>query len=91
VENVIAWYDPLIPPQELGDHYFWTNFILREYTGGGRKHYGSIEELQDTKGFDLKGEKGDKRVMLRNCVEPELGKYILDLAITPINLQKSIF
>jgi DNA (cytosine-5)-methyltransferase 1 len=92
VENVISWYDPLIPPNNIGDHYFWTNFILRSFDGGGRNHYGSIETLQKTKGFDLKKYKGiDKRKALRNCVEPELAKHILDLAINPIELQKSIF
>lgn len=34
VENVIAWYDPLIPPNKMADHYFWTNFILRDFAGG---------------------------------------------------------
>lgn len=89
VENVIAWYDPLIPPHNIADHYFWTNFIVRDFVGGGRNHMGSIDELQDTKGFDLTKYSGiDKRKTLRNCVEPELGKHILDLAINPITIKK---
>jgi len=92
VENVIAWYDPLIPPNEIADHYFWTNFILLPFTGNGRNHHGGVEGLQVTKGFNLEKYKGiDKIKILRNCVEPEVGKHILDLAINPINLQKSIF
>jgi len=39
-------------------------------------HNGSIEELQKRKGFDLTR----KDVVLRNCVESELGKHIFDSA-----------
>jgi len=27
VENVISYYEPLIKPQELSSHYFWSNFF----------------------------------------------------------------
>lgn len=30
VENVISYYDPLIRPRKLAEHYFWTNFPIRE-------------------------------------------------------------
>ena len=29
VENVKAYYDPLIRPQEAGRHYFWSNFNIQ--------------------------------------------------------------
>ena len=94
VENVIAFYEPLIPPNEVAKHWFWTNFILRDFAGGGRG-MGQDENLQDLyklKGFDLTPYKGiDKMKTIRNCVEPELGKHILDLAINPIQIQKTIF
>jgi len=35
-------------------------------------------------GFDLTGLKGNKRTMLRNCVNPLVGKYILDKAINQV-------
>ena len=94
VENVIGYYEPLIPPNEIADHYFWTNFILRDFHGEGRGmgQGDGIEKLQKIKGFDLSKYKGvDKRLLLRNCVEPELAKHILDLAINPIDFQKNIF
>jgi len=94
VENVIAYYEPLIKPYKMAKHYFWTNFILRDFVGEGRGMGmdETTEKLSKLKGFDLKNYKGiDKRLLLRNCVEPELAKHILDLAINPINLQKSIF
>lgn len=92
VENVKSWYEPLIAPFDLADHYFWANFIITPFKGGGRKHFGTLEELSELKGFPLEKLKGvDKRIALRNCVEPEVAKHILDLAINPIEIQKSIF
>ena len=90
VENVIAWYKPLIPPQEMASHYYWANFWIAEYLADSRKHNGKVDELQDRKGFDLKKYKGiDKIKALRNCVEPELGKHILDCAMG-LNKQKTL-
>ena len=85
VENVIAFYKPLIEPKEFERHWFWTNFTISQIeTGKSRSHYGSIEELQERKGFDISKYKGiDRRKTLRNCVEPDVGKHILDQAITP--------
>ena len=83
VENVIGFYEPLYPPHKVGGHYFWTNFHVSETSTESRDHYGSIEDLEKRKGFDLKNYKVNKRLVLRNCVEPELGKYILDFAINP--------
>ena len=91
VENVISFYDPLIPPQRLGGHYFWLNFFVPDtYTEPTRQHYGSIEQLQQRKGFDLSEyplTKHAQRLALRNCVEPELGKWIFDYAVNPIKKQ----
>ena len=79
VENVRAWYKPLIQPQELALHWFWANFEITPLKITSREHDGSIEKLQEKKGFNLDGMKGvDKRKILRNCVEPETGKHILD-------------
>lgn len=82
VENVISWYDPLITPSEMGGHYFWTNFYLPMFYTDTRKHEGTIEELQERKGFDLSKHSGvDKRLMLRDITEPELGSHILEWAL----------
>lgn len=91
VENVVSYYEPLIPPQHIADHYFWTNFLIPQIYTENRDHMGTIGSLQKRKGFDLSNYKGiDKRKALRNCVEPEVGKRILDFAITPIKLQKEL-
>ena len=79
VENVVSYYEPLYPPQEVDNHYFWTNFHIGSFTKGCREHYGGTKKLQENKGFDLSEYKGiDKIKILRNCVEPELGLHILN-------------
>ena len=87
VENVVSFYPPLIPPQEINKHYFWANFMISPIVKESRNHYGNIESLEDTKGFNLSSYKGiDKRKALRNCVEPETGKHILDCMLKPNTL-----
>lgn len=89
VENVISYYDPLIPPQNINNHYFWMNFLVPERRQKTRMHDSTIEELEKFKGFDLSEFAGiDKRKALRNCVEPETAEHILKFAINPIGVQK---
>jgi DNA (cytosine-5)-methyltransferase 1 len=79
VENVIAYYEALIRPQELGKHWFWSNFYIRPINLGDREHHSGNKKLEDKKGFDLSAYVGlDKRALLRNCVEPELGLHVLN-------------
>jgi DNA (cytosine-5)-methyltransferase 1 len=81
VENVIGWYEPLIKPFISGSHYFWSNFIIPNMTTKSREHYGSIQDLEKRKEFDLKNfDINEKRLILRNCVEPELGLDIFNAA-----------
>jgi len=80
IENVIGFYKPLIKPQEISKHYLWANFFINPLPKKDRQHQGSIKTLEIRKGFDLKDKKIAKRKVLRNCVEPELGKHILEEA-----------
>ena len=90
VENVISWYEPLIVPQIVQRHYFWTNFYLTPSKfekdtinlTGGRNENGKvqIERLQKVHDFDLSRYKIDKRLILRNCVNPKLGLHIFQEA-----------
>jgi DNA (cytosine-5)-methyltransferase 1 len=81
VENVVGWYEPLIKPYESGSHYFWANFIIPNLTTDSRKHYGSIQELEKRKDFDLESfDVTGKRLILRNCVEPEVGLDVFNAA-----------
>jgi len=76
IENVIAYYKPLIAPQEIAKHYFWANFLIRPLKIISRGHMLSNKELMKIKGFEI----NDKK-LLRNCTEPETGLHILDCAL----------
>lgn len=90
IENVVGFYEPLIKPQELEKHYWWTNFILTPFdTKKSREHQGSINSLSERKGFNIDKYKVAKRKALRNCAEPEIGLHILECAMG-LNRQKSL-
>lgn len=83
VENVIAWYKPLIQPFEIAKHWFWTNFYVNSIPNEGRG-MGNEESLEYhylQKGFDLSKYSGiDKMKTIRNCVEPKTGLHIFQEA-----------
>ncbi len=81
VENVVAYYEPLIKPMCFGGHWFWTNFAMPPFAGEtrGMGNNENIKARAEKLGFDLSKYKGiDKRLAIRDCTEPELGKHILD-------------
>ena len=88
VENVIPYYQPLIPAQKLGRHLLWCNFRL----GSFKKDYKSIRGnsmavLQERRGFDLSKFKIKQRkdTILLNCVDSDLGLYVLNCALNVPN------
>ena len=78
IENTIPYYDPLIKGQIVGGHILWANFLIPKFDIGNRNHRGgTVESLQKRKLMDLsKYDIPNKRQILRNCVEPELGLHI---------------
>jgi len=82
VENVKPYYKPLIDPTaKLHRHYFWSNIDIpyKDFIDT-RKHM-DIVGSSVVYGFDLnKYNIKDKRKILRNMVNPEVGLYILDCA-----------
>lgn len=79
IENVIPWYEPLIEPQKLGRHCFWSNLELPPIKFEARGFFDTGDGLAKELGYDTTNWKNvNKRLLLRNCVEPEVGKYILD-------------
>jgi len=98
VENVKSWYKPLIEPQVLQRHYFWSNKEIphKEFKkdfirlGGsgykGKPEWIQIKDLSERHRIQLPTEASNKRTLLRNCVSPEVGKHILD---NFINYQKT--
>lgn len=82
VENVIPYYQPLIPAKKIASHLFWSNFPITDIENKGRGHHSGVVNLQKRKGFDLSKYSGiDKRQVLRNCVEPEVGLHVLNCAL----------
>ena len=81
VENVVSYYEPLIRPHNAGRHYFWSNFHISPWSEKDRTH-NDIVGTDVLYGFDLnKYDKiTEKRKILRNMVNPRLGKHVFDCA-----------
>ena len=87
VENVRSYYEPLILPQKTKRHYWWSNFQITDM--------GISKKVRNDKGCTLKikmggmgieiknwyNYKGDKRTLINNMIEPELGLHILNCAL----------
>jgi len=89
IENVIPYYEFLIKPTVILDrHAFWSNFaIIKKEMNLERKSYidMSLKELEDYHGIYLEKYKiKNKELLLRNCVHPSIGKYLLDTAINSV-------
>lgn len=82
VENVVPYYDPLIPAVKIGRHLYWSNFDLPDLPAPVDNIRGNqIPQLQELHGFDLsKYRLPNKRQVLRNRVTPEVGLAILETA-----------
>ena len=84
VENVITYYEPLIKPIESNNHYFWSNFYftpLHKTKRGIRRQEHDFRMKRVN--FDLSKYKFDKifeKQIINNCVEPELGLHIFNMA-----------
>jgi DNA (cytosine-5)-methyltransferase 1 len=87
VENVIPYYEPLIPAQKRGRHLYWTNFKLPGDIGE-RETYpnmieiGNIKQLSDFHSYDFTKYKGEQRLnkIARNLVDYEAGLTIFNTA-----------
>jgi len=90
IENVIPYYEPLIPAQQRGRHLYWTNFVLPNNINERKnpdlsrgKSKDIIERLSIYHDYDFTKYKGtqDNRKMARNLVDYEAGKTILETAL----------
>lgn len=97
VENVIPYYKTLLEPSiQISRHNFWCNFHTDDIKiKENRKHHGIITGNETVYGYNISEYDIDypKRKILRNLVNPEIGKYILDQAMnikTPSD-QKYLF
>jgi len=92
VENVVPYYEPLLGPEKIGRHLFWSNFeipqmenepkvgnFINKTTAAGAK------ELKDWLGIQYEGNiyyEGNHcpAQVLRNCVHPDVGEFVMDQA-----------
>jgi DNA (cytosine-5)-methyltransferase 1 len=102
VENVVSYYEPLIPPTKFGSHYFWTNFYfpsshlknIHRGIGSNTERNLTKKELAEKGGFsieDLEGNGINVTLALRDITEPELGKHILYYVLNPYEANKVLF
>ena len=85
VENVIPYYEPLIPAKKRGRHLYWTNFNL-PYDLGGRKNpdlsrtKDLITALSKYHDYDFRQYKGEQAMnkVARNLVDYEAGRTIFE-------------
>jgi DNA (cytosine-5)-methyltransferase 1 len=84
VENVIPYYEPLIPAQKRGRHLYWTNFKLpndlndRRFAISSAKN--ELNGLCKFHDYNFNKYDGEQSVlkMARNLVDYQAGKTILD-------------
>ena len=101
VENVIPYYEPLIPAKKRGRHLYWTNFNLpselskrKVQVGTGTDEFAKLCKFHE---IDLSSYKGKQRKdkIARNLVDYEAGLTIFNTArniITKSNIkQRSLF
>jgi len=86
VENVDSYYDPLIEPQNVARHYFWSDFDISDNVEIPELDIqGQPERYEEMYDYDLSdytfSSDYPKVKVLRNCVHPELGKHILESAL----------
>ena len=87
VENVIPYYEPLIPAQKRGRHLYWTNFQLptninERQTIGISSTTNEVKKLCEFHDFDFYKYKGKQPInkMARNLVDYEAGLTIFNTA-----------
>lgn len=87
VENVIPYYEPLIPAHKRGRHLYWTNFKLpnvlsnRHCTiSSGKNEVKKLCKFHEYDFYKYNG-KQPKNKIARNLVDYEAGKSILETAL----------
>ena len=95
VENVVPYYEPLIPAMKIGRHLFWSNFNIMPFEQPNHKNFIQADTQEETeslkewlgikyKGNIYYGNNHSPGQVLRNCVHPETGLHILNCAMNII-------
>lgn len=99
VENVVPYYEPLIPAQKRGRHLYWTNFKLPANINERKEGIGlvansvkdEVQKLCDFHEYDFYKYKGIQPInkIARNLVDYEAGRTIFETAIGIIRKQEN--
>ena len=88
VENVIPYYEPLIPAKQRHRHLYWSNFNLPNILSSrASPDFSRIKDVVDTMAkfhdYNFRNYKGEQMLykIARNLVDYEAGKTILQAAI----------
>tara|TARA_R110000803_G_C11849963_1_gene305752 strand:+ start:51 stop:692 length:642 start_codon:yes stop_codon:yes gene_type:complete len=87
VENVVPFYEPLMPAKKRGRHLYWTNFNLPSVlTNRKNKDFSRtknmVSMMSEFHDYDFKKYKGEQATnkIARNLVDYEAGRTILETA-----------
>ena len=86
VENVIPFYEPLIPATKRGRHLYWTNFNLPNTLSERKANFmegkDEVKKWCEFHKIEISSYKGTQRKdkIARNLVDYEAGKTIFDTA-----------
>lgn len=94
VENVIPYYEPLMPAQDRGRHLYWSNFIIPNFKCRDIQicqGKDEVKNLSDFHKYDFRIYKGGQRLnkIARNLVDYEAGKTIFQTALGIIEKSKT--
>lgn len=89
VENVIPFYEPLIPAQKVGRHLYWSNFDVGDYIESTPPNFINLDNLRGKQNLmDWLGIHFSEKLyyngnhcpaqVLRNCVHPNEGLSIFN-------------
>jgi DNA (cytosine-5)-methyltransferase 1 len=98
VENVIPYYEPLIPGKKIGRHLFWSNFEIDEINIKSPTGFinnddpATIQALKNWLGIQYEGNiyyNGNHcpAQVLRNCVHPEIGLHVFNCYLKSLNIK----
>lgn len=87
VENVVPYYDPLIPAYKRGRHLYWTNFTLPNVLSDRKINICTdVDEVKklckfhDYDFYKYQGKQSTQKIA-RNLVDYEAGRVILETAL----------
>ena len=86
VENVIPYYEPLIPGKKRGRHIYWTNFLLPSILSNriqpSLEGKDDVNQLIKFHEYDFRKYQGEQRIqkIARNLVDYQAGLTIYETA-----------